>query len=403
MSGTTSVPAPTFGLLGFIAPEEADILAGVQADMNAAFGGDMNPALDTPQGQLASSLTAIIGDKNDQFLRFTNQVDPAFAEGRMQDAIGRIYFIERNPAEPTAVQATCLGLAGTVIPQGALAQALDGNIYVCTQAGVIPVSGSISLPFACQVYGPIACPAGSLSIIYQTIPGWDSITNPADGSLGNLVESPAAFEERRSASVALNGRGSIQSIRGAVLSLPNVLDVYAVDNASSTSAVVGGVTLAPHSIYVAVVGGEAQAIANAIWTKKDTGASYNGNTGVIVYDNSYEDPKPTYQVLFQIPTPTEIFVRVRITASTRVPSDAAAKVDTAVVQALFGADGGSRAKIGSTIYASRFYALVARLGAWAQIIDIQVSLDGTTWTDTVSLRIDQSPVTSASNVSLVLV
>ena len=55
MSGTTSVPQPTFGATGFQAPAESDILAGVLADMSAALGGNLNTALSTPQGQLASS------------------------------------------------------------------------------------------------------------------------------------------------------------------------------------------------------------------------------------------------------------------------------------------------------------------------------------------------------------
>ena len=65
---------------------------------------NVNPALETPQGQLASSFTAITGNANDTFVSMANQFDPAFAAGRFQDAIGRIYFIDRNPAPPTVWQ-----------------------------------------------------------------------------------------------------------------------------------------------------------------------------------------------------------------------------------------------------------------------------------------------------------
>src|ERR1700761_9072410 len=112
MSGTTSVPSLTFGDTGFVPPSESSILAGVQADYNAAFGGNLNPALSTPQGQLAQSSAAIIGDCNDNFLLLANNVDPAYASGRMQDAIGRIYFISRIAAQPTALQVACVGLQG---------------------------------------------------------------------------------------------------------------------------------------------------------------------------------------------------------------------------------------------------------------------------------------------------
>src|SRR5258708_7296497 len=98
---TTNVPPLTFGPTGFVAGDGMDILGGGQADQAAAFGGNLNPALTTPQGQLAQSEAAIIGDANAQFLALANGVDPAFSSGRLQDAIGRIYFLERIPAQAT--------------------------------------------------------------------------------------------------------------------------------------------------------------------------------------------------------------------------------------------------------------------------------------------------------------
>ena len=53
----------------------------MQADINAAFGGNLNQALNTPQGQLASSIAAILGNVDDTFAFYTSQTDPAFALG----------------------------------------------------------------------------------------------------------------------------------------------------------------------------------------------------------------------------------------------------------------------------------------------------------------------------------
>ncbi|MBX9596549.1 MAG: baseplate J/gp47 family protein, partial [Roseomonas sp.] len=372
MSGTSSVPEPVFDAAGLVVPLESAILAGVQADMDAAFGGGLNPALETPQGQLASSITAIVGDKNDQLLYLSNMIDPAYAEGRWQDAIAAIYFIERDPAEPTAVPGLCLGLTGTVIPVGATAQATDGNLYIATEAGTIPAGGSITLQFQCLVNGPIACPAGSLNRIYQTIPGWDSITNPEDGVLGNNVEGRAAFEARRAASVAVNAQGSLQAVRGAVLSVPNVLDAYVDQNTTSAPVVRGGVTLAPHSIYVAAVGGAAQAIGEAIWAKVSPGCDFNGDTTVTVTDDTYSPPQPTYEVKFQIPAAVPALFLVRIANSATVPSDAVSQIQTAIVSAFNGGDDGPRERIGGTVYASRYYGPVAALGTWARVVSVQV-------------------------------
>lgn len=374
----TAVPVPTFGANGFVAPLESAVLAGVQTDINAAFGGNLNPALETPQGQLASSMAAIIGDANNQFLALANGVDPAYATGRMQDAIGRIYFIERIPPQPTVVQCNCIGLAGTVIPVGATAQATDGNLYTATSTGTIPVGGTLSLQFACVLTGPIACPATSLNQIYQMIPGWDAISNPADGVLGNVVESRVDFERRRQQSVAVNAAGTLPSIIANVLQVPGVVDAYATENPTASSVTVGGQTIAANSLYVAAYGGDPNAVATAIWQKKAPGCGYTGSTTVTVTDSNsgYVVPYPTYSVSFQIPAATPILFLVKIANSALVPSNALALIQAAIINAFSGADGGPRARIGSTIYASRFYAGVSTLGAWASIVSIKMGWTG---------------------------
>ncbi|OIN06069.1 hypothetical protein BFS86_19870 [Shewanella algae] len=371
---STNVPKPTFGPTGFIVPATTDVLNGVIQDINGAFGGNLNPALDTPQGQIASSETAVIDEVNQTFLYYTQQVDPAYATGRMQDGIARIYFIERNPAQPTVVQAVCTGLAGVNIPVGALTIAADSNQYICTQAGTIPVTGNITLTFACINTGPIACPAGTLNQIYRSIPGWDSINNVSDGVIGNNVESRAAFEARRAASVALNSNGSLPSVKGAVLTVPNVIDAFVTENNTDTIQVIGGVTLFAHSIYVAAVGGAPADIARAIWSRKAPGCAYNGNTTVTVLDQSpgYIPPYPSYQVSYQIPSALPILFAVEITNSTLVPSDAAVQIQNAIINAFAGGDGGARAKIGTMLYASRFYLPISLLGSWVQIVSIKV-------------------------------
>lgn len=400
---TTNVPDIAFSSTGLVLPAESAILSGVQKDIDGAFGGGVNPALETPQGQLASSMAAIIGAKNDAIAQYVNQVDPAFADGRMQDAIGRIYFIDRKPATATIVTATCVGLVGTVITLGAMAKATDGTIYLCTQAGTIPIGGSINLTFTAQKTGPIACPAGSLNQIYKAIPGWDTITNAADGAPGRDVESRADFEYRRKNSVAINGKNSLQSIYASVFNLDNVQDVYATENYTGSPVTRGGVTLAANSLYVAVVGGAAADIAQAIWNHKPPGSNYNGSTSVSVVDTSgYSVPYPTYTVSFTIPTALPILFAVSIANDTNLPADIVTQVKNAIIKAFYGGDGGPRARIGSTLFASRFYAPVVSLSPYVSVLSL---LLGTSTPTLASLttNIDKQPTISAANISVTLV
>jgi hypothetical protein len=529
---STNVPSPVLGPTGFIVPQESAILIGVQADYNAAFGGNLNPALNTPQGQLATSESAVIADANAQFLAITNGIDPAYASGRMQDAIGRIYFMTRIAAASTVVTATCNGLPGTILPIGAKAVDQAGNIYDATEVRTIPtpalfqgsISGSVltvtsmtsgviqsfqyvtgsttsantiitaqtsgtpggagtytvnnsqsvgaaalrsigvGVTFACELTGPVACPVAQLDAIYQAIPGWDTIYNAVDGVLGNDVESRADFEFRRAASVAVNARGSYDAVLGAVLAVPNVLDAYVVGNGSGdtsgatingtisgfvltnnsltagtvaigqtvTGAGVaqgtyitngsdptwtvnisqsvgpeamvcaqGGYQLAPHSIYVGVYGGSSTDIAAAILNKISPGCGFNGNTTVSVQDTTppLASPYPTYHVTYNTLTPTAVVFTVSMLNNTQVPADAVAQIQASIIATFTGANGGQRARCGSVILHSSFYAGLFALGSWVQILEIQLGV-GIANASSILMQIDQEPTITASDIAV---
>lgn len=400
----SSVPGIVFTPVGAVIPDESAILAGVLADYNAAFGGLLNTSLSTPQGQLASSTAAIIGNKNDQFVYFLNQIDPATASGFMQDAIGKIYFLDRLPATATTVQVDCYGLTGTVIPVGASVVDLNGLRYLSTQSGVIPAGGFVTLTFQATETGPIQCPPSAITSIYQVVPGWDSATNTGAGIVGTNVESRADFEYRRQQSVALNAVGTLPSIYAAAFNVDGVLDVYVAENVTSASIVVGGQTLVAHSVYVAAVGGVALDIATAIWKKKSVGGDWNGNTSVVVGDSSgYDAPIPTYTVKFQIPDPVPIKFAVQIANSATLPSDIVTLVKNAIINAFFGGDGGQRARIGSTLYASRFYAPVAAASP-TPISILSILLGTTTPTlNALTLDIGQAPTVTDSDITVTVV
>ena len=374
MTDTTNVPQPTFGPLGFQIPQESAILQGVQEDIQAAFNAQgfvLNPSLVTPQGQLASSMAAEIGNVNDTFLYFSTQTDPAFAQGRWQDAIGRIYFIERIPGQSTVINVTCIGLVNTVIPAGTLLQDTLGNQYYSLQAVTIPITGTVNNSFAAVIPGPLAIP--NTVVIFQGIPGWDTATI-VSGVIGSATETRQAFEARRALSVALNSIGSLPSVLGAVLSVPGVIDAFVTENVNNTVATIGGYSLLPNSIYVAVVGGAAQDIAFAIWSKKAPGCAYNGNTFETVLDMSagYVPPYPAYTVAFERPIQLETLFLVSIFDNSAIPADYITEIQTAIINAFAGEDGGPRARIGTELFASRFYAPVIALGAWAQLVNIKI-------------------------------
>lgn len=401
----SSVPKIQFTPAGLVIPAETAVLAGVQDDINAAFGGGLNPALETPQGQLASSQAAIIGDKNNEFALFVNQVDPQYSADRFQDAIGRIYFLTRKPATPTTVQATVNGLAGTVIPGGTLAQDTSGNTYACSGNVTIDATGSVTAEFQNIETGPIPCAAGTLTQVYQAVPGWDAITNAADGTLGSDVESRADFEYRRKNSVAKNGTGTPQAIYAEVFALADVLDVYVKDNPTGSAVNTGSTNypIAAHSVYVAVVGGADADIASAIWRKKDLGCDTNGNTSATVVDPSgYSYPQPSYSIKFQRPASLAVKFAVRIVNDPGLPSNIVTLVKNAIIARFNGADGTTRERIGATILASRYYGAVVSVASNVSLLDVLIGTSSPTLTQ-INVGIDQRPTVSAADITVTLV
>jgi hypothetical protein len=404
----SSIPPITWTDEGVILPTDAAILSGAQSDIDTAFGGGVNPGLSTPQGQLASSEAAIVAEKNSEIAYIANQVDPQYAQGRFQDAIGRLYFMTRDPAVSTVVICTLGGISGTVIPAGALALDTSGNTYQLLDAVTIGSGGTVTSEWANLVTGPIPCATGTLTQIYQAISGWDTITNPGAGTLGNYVESSQAFELRRQNSVAANSHGTPDAIFAAVAAVPGVLNCYVIDNPSGNTVNYGSTNypLAAHSIYVAVLGGEAPAIAQAIWKFKDSGCSYQTAAGegsletVTVTDtNGYSSPPPSYPVSFIVPGTAAVYFAVTLTT---LPSGLAALIQAAIIAQFNGENDNNPAGIASLITASSYYAAVLSvlIGTGATLVSILVGLAPSPSGFDAQIGIDQQPTLNASNITV---
>lgn len=402
----TNVPPVVFTPTGLSVPEESAILAGTLEDMDAAFGGGLNPALNTPQGQLASSTAAIVADANAVFADFVNQVDPDTADGFMQDAIARIYFIDRTPGAPTVVECQCLGAFSTFIPAGSQVQDTSGNIYTSLGDATIPISGTVNVQFANIEDGPIPCPSGTVTRIYRAIGGWDTVNNADPGVLGRDVETRAEFEARRSASVALNAQGSIQAVQAAVFDVADVLDLFATENVTDVTVPYGATNypLLPHSLLVSVVGGLDQDIANAIFTKKSPGCNMNGNTVVVVFDNQLSPPVP-YDITFLRPDPLPILFAVEITNSPDLPVNIEALVKASIIATFNGQDPlntAGRVRIGSNLLASKFYPGIIRIGPEVSLLSVLLGSVTPTLTSQL-IGVDQAPTVQESDITVTLI
>ena len=403
----SNVPKLTITYQGITVPQATAIRAGVLTDYNVAFGGNLNVTSSaTPQAHLADNLTQNITDANAAVSSVVAGVDPATSEGRFQDAIGRIYFLERKGATSSVVQAEVTGQVGATLPAGALARDVNGNYWASAGDVTFPGSGVTTVQFACNVPGPTLLGIGELNTIAQASPGWDAVNNTGSAVTGTNVESRAEFEARRFASVSKNARGSATAIRGSVWGVDGVIDVYAYDNFTGSTVNIGPTAfpVPAHCVYVAAVGGTDADVANAIYLKKDGGCNLTGNTTVIVQDteSGVAFPYPEYSISFHRPTALPIKFSVNIKNSASLPSNITALVKQSVIDTFNGLNGFQRARIGGEIYASNYYGPVAQIANSVQVLSVKVGTTTPTL-DSVSVGVDQAPTVTESDITVVLV
>ncbi|ATW45315.1 baseplate J/gp47 family protein [Glaesserella parasuis] len=394
----TNVPNIQFTPQGLILPTEQEILNGVLADFNVAFGGNLNKNLETPQGQLASSIAAIIADKNNQIAWLVNNLDPDYSEGFMQDAIGKLYFIKRKGQINSTVECTFYGLPGITIPKGFIVKDENNNDWVLDQEISILSSGQVVGNLTAK--GIYSAAANSVNKIHQSILGLDRVDNHSPAITGTEKESGSEFAERYKKSVAKNSLGMPASVYSNVASLDGVVDCYVIDNPKSTETRIGitNKVLKPHSVYVAVLGGNDQEIAKTIWRYAGNGCDFTGDTTVNVEDDSYTVPRPVYEIKFMRPNLTPIYFQVKLRTGSVIGS---AELVKSTIKNTF--DKQNRRKIGSTLYAIEFVSDVVNALPKDHLLDIKIGKSKSVYADSIELGIDQYPTLTESNISVVFI
>lgn len=380
---------------GVSATNAQDTLAEVQSDWTAALGSTLNLDPETPQGQLMASQAAIIIDKDNQFLRFINQINPKTADGMMQDAIAAIYFLDRIPARSSTVTVQCRGLAGTYIPgkndaNTAIIKSTNNDLFACENGGFIPSGGIVDLQFTSLDTGAIPVGTNTLTTIYKVVPGWDSCDNAAPGVVGRDTETRSELESRRAKSIAKNAIGTVDAVRANILALPGVIDCLVSENKSDLDKYIGTVLLIPHSVYITVAGGNDQDIAKTIYDKLNPGCAMNGNTTVL-YNN--------INIIFQRAISVPFKIEVTILKDT-APAGIESKIKQSIYDNFNGIDGSPRAAIGSTIYTNRFYCNLNELAV--NTINIKIAGASGIFANFASVGIDEIPTLTLNDITVIL-
>lgn len=352
----------------------------------------LNTEPSSPLGQIIDALVAELEAKNAEIAFLANQYSRKQAAGVFLDALNSLYFLDRKKAAATVVQCTCTGAAGTTIPFGALVADAEGRRFRCLTAAQIGADGTALVDFESVEVGALDVQAGTVTRIITTIPGWDSVSNPAAGVAGRVRESDAEFRDRAAESVAANSHGTVDAIRSAIAELDGVIDVEVLENFRNTPATKWGVELSGHSVCVAVEGGDPTAIAQAIYQKKSPGCDTVGNTQV----DFTTDSGVLYS--FNVLRPTVTAVSVKVVFASILSDAEQAAVKAAIVADATGAGENPRIGLAQRVYASRFWSAIH--GATdTPLVSVQLKLGASgAWSDALTFTADVEPVFSSENI-----
>jgi uncharacterized phage protein gp47/JayE len=318
MSSTSATVTNT----GISAPPLQSILNYFLTTAQTIFGSDVYIAPDSQDGQLLAAFCQAISDSNAAAIAVFNSFSPQLAQGTALSSNVAINGLTRNVATNSQVNVNIIGVAGTVISAGLVADS-NQNQYALPTNVVIPSGGSVTVTATAVNTGSISSAAGTVTNIVNPTNGWQSVTNPAASVPGAPIETDPELYARQGESVALPSLSALDGIEGAVAAVTGVTASKSYENDTNVTDAYGN---PPHSISVVAQGGSATAIAQAIATKKTPGAYTNGTTSEVVND-AYGIP---HTIRFTVPSTTNVAVAITLTPLSGYTSTIGTEIQTAV-------------------------------------------------------------------------
>lgn len=396
------IPALQITKNGIIAPTTQEVIAGMWELMKSIFGDKLTQEMATPQGQLVTTLSAIIVNERNQLVQLANQFDPRYADGVYQDALAYIYFIARKQATRSVVQLTFNGLSGVEIPKGYQVIDDNKNLWETTGDATIQDNGLAVVNAESVEAGAIYASSNTITQLTKSIAGVDSVTNSSAAAAGKEAESRQDFELRRSESVAVNSENTNQATYGSVAGLDDVIDCFVVDNPTDSTIYYGSTNypIIRNAIAVSVVGGDDEQIAKQVLIKAGSGCSFVGNTTVTYKDtDSLEDNPPEYEVKFIRPNFIPIKVVLTFEKKSLLTFQEKTAINDAVLNTLF--KGNKKARIGGILLASSLVCPVSSVINTTRLVTIKIARGNDELSDAISFGIDEYPALANDNIEVI--
>lgn len=304
---------PTFGYdeaLGYIPATGPALRADIASKYDAATTGNV----DTDNGPVADNIDALNGVMLDAWQDAQgvyNSKHITAAPGTGGVAGGSALELQLSPkigpklaAQQSTVTLPLFAAPGPAVNVPALSGVtIDGETtpWQLVNPVIIPGGGSIDGEFAYSVTGPKQAPGGTGWNIQTPVTGWIAVGPNVDAAIpGRNIETDDEYRVRYQ-------RALVDEIYDKVA---RVAGVSSVQVAEDTDA---------GTVQVIVVGGDDQAIGEAINLGKAKGVTSTGPIEVIIPNIYYPGGQTSER--FARPTPIATFVKIKIIPGQGYPAD----------------------------------------------------------------------------------
>lgn len=364
------------------------LLNNIQSQMNEIYATDgdlINFDSETPDGQMTNIFAQAGSDIRELLQEIYNSFDPDKCTGVVQDSRYALNYLTRKGGTFT-IQNIDITTTKTVTLQGldssyndvnaasyTVADDAGNNWYLIDTTTI--TEGTTSLPFRSQNMGLVQPTIGTITNQITKVLGVTSVNNSvAPTTLGEDQESDAEFRIRRNRSTATNGQNNYDAMLGQLLELDGVTDARVWVNNTSTTDSTG---TPAYTVWVIVEGGANSDIAGVIY-QNSSGLPTRGDVSVDVPAISGQ----IFKTNFDRANPVPLYIKFDF----YLTADNIAAIDTegiinSLVENLTYSLGEDAQTTTITTYAQD--AITAN-GGGGYALNVQVSTDGTTWTDYIA-------------------
>lgn len=361
---------------GFKRERFEDVFSSMEEKAREAFGETINTSARSPLGIILRIVAWVIArlwqDTEDVY----NSAYVNTAEGTSLDRLGPYVGVTRIMNQYAVGKVELTGTPGYIVQAGFRVAA--GERYFETDDLVtIGSNGKVMANITAIEPGQTGnVAAGWITDIVNPNADVIAVTNPAATGGGREKETDQEFRDRFSLSVASGGSGTVDSIRGVLLSVPGVRAAAVIENTAKTPDAEGR----PGKSFEAyVLGGQPEDIGAAIFIKKAAGIEPYGTERVMVTDLAGNP----HEVRFSYARIEPVMLRVTVTKNSSYPLDGVAMMKTAMIKYIGGEDADGQLYSGLSMGAPVIHARLVATALTIPGVDdatVEVSTDaGVTW------------------------